>query len=151
MAVLDSSLKATPLAAEDAEPLRVLFDGKCAVCNTNVAILNFFDRRGRLRFVDISVPNYLPDAHGGVTYEQAMRHIYLLGPGSDVRTGSEAVLAAYAAAGLGWLVFLLRSPPIRWAVDLAYRLVSHHRHTLSRFVPGGRRLADAVGAMHNVD
>jgi predicted DCC family thiol-disulfide oxidoreductase YuxK len=134
------------------EQLRVLYDGTCSVCSTNVALLSFFDRRKeRLKFVDISAKTYLPEANAGVSYEEAMQHIYVIGPAQQVQTGADAVLTAYESVGLGWLVWLFRTPLLRWLVEVLYSFVSRHRHSLSRFVPGGRRITSFVNTLHQVD
>merc|ERR1719399_380366 len=84
------------LPRQEDGPLRVLYDGTCSVCSTNVALLTFFDRqRNRLKFVDVSAKTYLPEANAGVSYEDAMQHIYVIGPARQVRTGADAVLTAY--------------------------------------------------------
>ena len=64
--------------------------------------------------------------------------------------GPDAVLSAYAAVGLGWLVALLRTPLFRWLVAGAYAIISRHRHTISRWMPGGRQLAAAAAAANNL-
>ena len=65
--------------------------------------------------------------------------------------GSEAVLQAYSKVGLGWVMAVLRFPLIRWAVDVAYSVVSRHRYTISRFLPGGGALASAVSGLKDVE
>lgn len=52
--------------------------------------------------------------------------------------------------GLGWLITVLRFPLIRWIIDAMYRFVSKHRHTISRFLPGGKALAAAVNSLNEV-
>ena len=145
----------TPLAAATAATLtsgvEVLYDSKCMVCLTNKALLNWFDRgRERLQFVDIRSPDYSPQLHGGVLYEDAMLHFHVIAQGV-VAEGSEAVFAAYQAVGLGWFINILRLPIVRFFVNAMYGFVSKHRHTISRFLPGGRALADVVTSAHDLD
>ena len=68
-----------------------------------------------------------------------------------VAEGSEAILQAYSKVGLGWLMAVLRFPLIRWAIDGVYALVSRHRYTISRFLPGGGALASAVSGLKDVE
>jgi len=151
---LPSSRSVRPRAAAATLPLgpsKVLYDGKCMVCLTNKAVLSFFDRRkDKLEFVNIRDPDYSPSSNGGVQFEDAMRHIHVI-TGDLVATGSEAVLQAYSKVGLGWLMAVLRFPLIRWIVDLAYAVVSKHRYTISRFLPGGKALASAVNAVKDME
>mmetsp|Transcript_262 Transcript_262/g.796 ORF Transcript_262/g.796 Transcript_262/m.796 type:complete len:207 (-) Transcript_262:226-846(-) len=141
-----------------ASPLQVLYDGTCAVCLTNKALLTFFDRkRGRVSFVDINAfgeGGYRVGEGGGViSRDEAMRHIHVIGPGAAVSSGADAVLSAYEAVGLGWLVAVLRLPIISLLIRAVYAFVSKHRYTLSRLLPGflTRRLFGAVNSLHQMD
>jgi len=134
-----------------APELKVLYDAQCMVCQTNKALLSFFDRRrNRLEFVNIRERDYTPAQHGGVTYEDAMRHIHVISPPDTVVSGSEAALVAYQKVGLGWLVALLKLPLIRWCIDVLYKFVSANRYTISKWLPGGRALASAVDSVSDL-
>ena len=141
-----------PVAAAAATaPIEVLYDGQCMVCLTNKAVLNWFDRgRERLRFVDIREPSYTGDLHGGVSFEDAMAHFHVV-EGDKVVEGSEAVFAAYQRVGLGWLIGVLRLPIVRWLVDRVYGFVSQYRHQISRYLPGGRALSEAVSSVRDLN
>ena len=52
-----------------------------------------------------------------------------------VRAGGDAVLAIGGALPGGRIVRVLGAlPPVRWAVDLGYRLVARHRHRIGRWL-----------------
>lgn len=141
---------ASALPIQDA-PAKVLYDGQCMVCLTNKAILTWFDRRkGRLDFINIRDPSYSPAANGNVAFEDAMRHIHVI-VGDQVAEGADAVLTAYSKVGLGWLMAALRLPVIRWLIEALYSVVSRHRHTISRWLPGGAALASAITAAKDVE
>ena len=168
---------AAPLGGELAQPsegpLDLLYDGQCMVrvlcilrgralshtpsrsqvCLTNKALLSFFDRRAvkRINFINIREPDYNPSKHGGVAYEDAMRHIHVIGDDGSVIEGSEAVLVAYSRVGLGWFMRVLRLPIIRWLIDGLYAVVSRHRYTISKFLPGGAALAGAVSSVKDLE
>ena len=145
--IIRSAAGALPI--EEA-PTKVLYDGQCMVCLTNKAILTWFDRRkGRLDFVNIRDESYSPAANGGIAFEDAMRHFHTITEGT-VAEGSEAVLTAYSKVGLGWVMAVLRFPLIRWFIDGIYAIVSKHRYTISKFLPGGAKLADAVTQIKDV-
>jgi len=133
-------------------PLKVLYDGKCMVCLTNKAVLSFFDRRRtKLSFVDIRDDGYNPSSNAGVAFADAMRHLHVITADGQVSTGSEAVLQAYSKVGLGWLMAVLRFPLFRWLIDGAYAIVSRHRYTISKWLPGGTALASAVTQLKDVE
>lgn len=141
-----------PLSVPSADALKVLYDGQCMVCLTNKAILSFFDRRPvkRLNFINIREPDYTPVGNGGVSFADAMRHFHVI-DGAKVAEGSEAVLLAYSSVGLGWLMAVLRFPLIRWFIDGLYAVVSRHRYTISKLLPGGAALASAVSSLKDVE
>jgi predicted DCC family thiol-disulfide oxidoreductase YuxK len=147
------ALVALPLESTRPEqpPLEVLYDSLCMVCLTNKALLTFFDRRKtRLEFVDIRSKGYDGDAHGGISFEDAMRHFHVIDSHGEVHEGSDAVLTAYSAVGLGWMMALFRLPLIRTVIDFSYKIVSRHRHVISRYLPGGAALATAVTSLNDV-
>ena len=116
--------------------------GACTqVCLSNKAVLSFFDRRRikKLNFVNIRDPDYDPAANGGISFEDAMRHFHVI-DGPNVAEGSEAVLTAYSKVGLGWVMAVLRFPLIRFFIDRLYAVVSKHRYSISKFLPGGKQL-----------
>ena len=49
--------------------------------------------------------------------------------------GSDAVLMSYSAVGLGWLMAMLRFPPIRVMIDLLYRCVASLFAAASSMLP----------------
>jgi len=133
-------------------PLKILYDGKCMVCLTNKAVLSFFDRRHtKISFVDIRDDGYSPSSNAGVAFADAMRHLHVITADGQVSTGSEAVLQAYSKVGLGWLMAVLRFPLFRWLIDGAYSVVSRHRYTISKWLPGGAALASAVTQLKDVE
>ena len=146
-----SPAAAATAVAASSPGMEVLYDSRCMVCLTNKALLNWFDRgRKRISFVDIRSSSYSGDEHGGVSYEDAMAHFHVVANGM-VTEGSEAVFAAYQAVGLGWFINVLRLPIVRWLVDGVYSFVSRHRYTISRFLPGGRALSNAVSSVHDLN
>ncbi|KAL1523066.1 hypothetical protein AB1Y20_018026 [Prymnesium parvum] len=133
-------------------PVSVLYDGLCMVCLTNKKVLTWFDKRGeKVRFVDIRSRGYDPASNGGISFDDAMRTFHVIDADGTVLEGADAVMMAYSAAGLGWLMALLRFPLIRILIDGAYRVVSRHRHTISRWMPGGAALARTVDSLNEME
>lgn len=146
------SAASVPVGALTEPQSQVLYDGQCMVCLTNKAVLTFFDKRKqRLEFVNVRDPAYSPSNHGGVSYEDAMRHFHVIDQNGVVHEGSDAIMTAYSRVGLGWLMAILRFPLIRIFIDALYSVVSRHRYTISRFLPGGKALATAVSSLKDVN
>jgi predicted DCC family thiol-disulfide oxidoreductase YuxK len=135
-------------------PAEVLYDGMCMVCRTNKAVLSFVERLrfgegSRLRFVDVRSAGYTPEQHGGISFEDAMKHFHVLetdGSGM-IHERAEAVLQAYTKVGLGWVMAALRLPLLRWLIERTYDFVSKHRYNISKMLPGGKALAAAVDGL----
>ena len=68
----------------------------------------------------------------------------------QVTTGSEAVLEAYSKVGLGWLMNVLRLPVIRFVIDRLYAIVSKHRYSISKWLPGGKALSEGISQLKDV-
>ena len=108
------------------------------VCLSNKAVLSFFDkRRQRISFVDIRDPGYDPVKHGGVAYEDAMRHLHVI-EGTDVTTGSEVRCSRQHARHPA----VPRASVCRPAPTLSSRhtphaapVLHHHRRSSRPFMP----------------
>lgn len=73
------------------------------VCLSNKAILSFFDRKKtKINFVNIRDKSYNPSQHGGVLYEDAMRHLHVV-DGTQVSLSSPLPLARALPVGTLWL------------------------------------------------
>ena len=141
-------LAAASQSVSESEGLRLLYDGNCMVCLTNKAVLSAFDRKKRLAFVNVASPSYNPADNGFIQLEDAMRHIHVFRPPNEVIEGADAVMAAYTAVGLGWLMRILKLPIARAVVNAAYAFVSRHRMTLSRLI-GGKWMANAITSLYH--
>ncbi|MDP9867109.1 MULTISPECIES: thiol-disulfide oxidoreductase DCC family protein [Streptosporangium] len=108
----------------------LLYDGDCGFCTASV---RFAERRIGLRAR--ATPWQRADlAALGTTRERADREVLWVERGR-VYGGAQAVARLLIAAGPPWSLpgLLLRMPPLRWAAQGVYRLVSANRHRL----PGG--------------
>ncbi|MFF5207293.1 thiol-disulfide oxidoreductase DCC family protein [Streptosporangium sp. NPDC000396] len=108
----------------------LVFDGDCGFCTTSVRFAErWIGVRARVtpwQFVDLAAL--------GTTRERAEREVLWIGNGR-VYGGAQAVAKLLIAAGPPWspLGLALRTPPLRWAAHVLYRLVASNRHRL----PGG--------------
>ena len=46
---------------------------------------------------------------------------------------------------------ILRFPLIRFFIDIVYSVVSKHRYTISRWLPGGKALTEAIDGLNEVN
>ena len=105
--------------------LTLLYDGGCPLCLREVGLLRSRDQRLhpealRLAFVDIDAPEYDSQAHGGISYRDAMGRIHGLRPDGTVLRDVAVFREAYRLVGLGWLYAPSDWPGLRPLVDAVY-------------------------------
>jgi predicted DCC family thiol-disulfide oxidoreductase YuxK len=88
------------------------------------------DDKGLIVPEDISDPAFDP-ARYGLTAEQVRTAMHIILPDGRILRAMDAVRAAYATVGLGWLVAPTGWPGIRWLADGFYRFFAQHRMTFS--------------------
>jgi len=89
-------------------------------------------RRGddSMTFTDISLPNYDPCSHGGVTYEDAMKVMHVV-KGGHVITGVDSFKVMYQAVGLGWIVKVLENARVNMLANRVYGVWANLRLPMS--------------------
>jgi predicted DCC family thiol-disulfide oxidoreductase YuxK len=127
----------SPLAPYDIE---VFFDGACPLCAREIALLRGMDRRGRIRFTDITDPGFDPTACGR-TMGELMAGIQGRLPDGTWVQGVEVFRRLYSAVGLSWAVAPTRLPGVSQVLDAGYRLFAKNRLRLTG------RCADGVCAV----
>ncbi len=111
-------------------PLKLLYDGQCSICRRATANLKRRDRENRIITEDISDPAFNPGRYG-LTAEQVRTVMHVVLPDGRVLRAMDAVRAAYAAVGRGWLLAPTAWPGIRRLADAFYRGFARHRMTFS--------------------
>lgn len=110
-------------------PVKVLYDGQCPICVTEIRFLQFLQRKrsDKVDFVDISLPGYDGGKYNGVSYEMAMEEMHVIDEFNTVHRGVPAFNVMYSAVGLGWLGRLLMWPPMRPLMDKSYDIFARNR------------------------
>jgi predicted DCC family thiol-disulfide oxidoreductase YuxK len=112
--------------AQAAYDLEVFYDSGCPLCRREIALLERWNRRGRLRFTDIDAPGF-PESGCEKTHPELMAQLHGRLPDGSWVTGMEVIRRMYAAVGLGWLVPVTRWPIIRSLLDLSYAWFARNR------------------------
>jgi predicted DCC family thiol-disulfide oxidoreductase YuxK len=113
-----------------AQRFKLLYDGKCPFCRREVNWLRRRDRHGAIEFEDIFGPGFDPGRYG-LTQEQVNGHLHGILPEGRVVSRVDAIREAYRAVGLGWLVWPIRLPVVRWLLDFLYEHFSRNRYRLA--------------------
>ena len=109
--------------------LDIYYDGNCSFCRWSKGVIEPWDTRGRLRFLDINDPEVA--AATPYPREKLLREMHLREPDGTWSAGFAAwvrilgVLPRWA-----WLGRLLGLAPFRWLGAIVYRWVARHRHLL---------------------
>ena len=118
----------------------LLYDSECPICAMEVDFLRKRDYENRIKFTDLSSPDYNASEHGNVTFEEGMRKIRAILPDKSVVTGVEVFRQTYRAIGLGWIFDLTNIPIIGKAADTLYDIWAENRLRLT----GRHDLADVL-------
>ena len=110
--------------------LTYLYDGACPMCAGEVEGLRRRDREGRLCLVDISAPSFDASRYGR-TLDELMTRMHAIDGDGRTLVAMDAVRAAYAAVGLGWLVAPTRWPFFKPLFDRLYDWIARNRYRLS--------------------
>lgn len=115
----------------DGRPI-TFYDRGCGLCRREIAHYRAIDRDNRVEWVDINTDRRLLDALG-VSHEQAMKRMHVLGADGVLRDGAAAFVALWSALPyyrfLARLVYFTRTTGL---LEAAYRRFASWRYTRRR-------------------
>lgn len=122
---------AEPFApATAARQWTLVYDGDCRFCRQCVAILDAWDRRGRLGFAPFQTEDALA-ALPPIPREALEQAMHLVGPDDAVLAGAAAAPAILRLLPGGRAVaWLFAVPGVPWLAARVYRAVARNRHRL---------------------
>ena len=109
------------------DQIDLLFDSECPICQMEVDFLMKRDINNRIRFTDLSSPDYNPAEHGNVKFEDGMRKIRAVLPDKRVVTGVEVFRQTYDAIGLRWIFAATKMPVIGQIAEFLYDIWAENR------------------------
>jgi predicted DCC family thiol-disulfide oxidoreductase YuxK len=115
----------------DEQPFKLLYDGKCPICRSEMSFLRRRDKNGRLQFLDIHAADFDPAAYRR-TFDDLMSQIHGVYGDGRVVSGVEVFREAYRRIGLGWLLGPTGWPLLRRFFDAGYRQFARNRLRISR-------------------
>jgi predicted DCC family thiol-disulfide oxidoreductase YuxK len=108
------------------DPLLVVYDADCGVCQASVEWLRRRDRRGRLRFAGND--GELPP---GVSREETEHTVVVIDGGRTWTRGAAMSRILRELRGWALLGQALRLPGVAWIADRGYDRFARHRHRIS--------------------
>lgn len=99
--------------------LTVFYDGACPLCLREIGLLRRLDRKGRIRFQDVSPPGaaeFCP-----IPRQALLARFHVARADGTLVNGAEAFTEAYAQIPyFVWLRPVGRFPPTRWVLNRIY-------------------------------
>ena len=121
------------VAAADARPLTVWYDGDCPICTAEIGLMRRLDRALAIEFVDLSLPGACPNDR-----EARLARLHAQPRGGPIVAGAAAFVAMWRVLpGLRPLAALASPPPVLWLLVRAYRLFLRLRPGLQAMVRWG--------------
>ena len=124
------TLGASNSQAQSGWTLEMFYDGDCPLCNREVALLRRLDKAGKIKFMDISRPEFDPSVYGK-DRATLMAEIHARRPDGSWIRGVEVFRQLYEAVGFRCLVKLSRLPLLSQLLGLGYRLFAKNRLRLT--------------------
>jgi predicted DCC family thiol-disulfide oxidoreductase YuxK len=110
--------------------VEVFYDGDCPLCRREISFLQRRDRQNRIRFTDISSPEFSAERLGK-DHETMMAQIHGRLPDGQWIIGVEVFRRLYAAIGWSTPVRLSRLPGVSSVLDWSYRWFAKYRLRLT--------------------
>ncbi|KAG7520545.1 hypothetical protein JOB18_031575 [Solea senegalensis] len=115
--------------SSESAAVKVLYDGLCPICVTEIRFLQFLQRNkpGKVNFIDIALPDYDAGKYKDVSYEMAMEEMHVIDEKNEVQRGIPAFAVMYGAVGLGFLGRFMMWPCVRPFMDKSYAIFARNR------------------------
>lgn len=119
-------MNTTPISSLPDWQIEVFYDGACPLCVREIRFLRRLERRGRIRYTDISSEEFKAEEYGS-TLGTFMSEIHGRLPDGSWVYGVEVFRRLYAAVGLGPLVWITRLPVVAGLLNSGYRVFARNR------------------------
>ena len=115
--------------------LIVIYDGRCVLCQQSRRIINFFDRDGRIHFVDLHDRLRSKKHFPELDYHQAMGQIHVIDAAGHVHAGYFGIRRILRDLPLGYPLWLmLQLPGCDTVGKRLYAWVAKHRYQINRLL-----------------
>jgi predicted DCC family thiol-disulfide oxidoreductase YuxK len=121
------------VAAADACPLTVWYDGDCPICTAEIGLMRRLDRASAIEFVDLSLPGGCPADRNA-----RLARLHAQPRGGRLVAGAAAFVSMWRVLpALRPLAVLASPPPVLWLLERAYGLFLRARPTLQSIARWG--------------
>lgn len=109
----------------------MLYDGECPLCAREVHLLQTSNPEANLSYVDIASKNYEPGKFQNLSYQQAMKQLYVVSDKGEILKGVDAFFRLYAKIGWKGLAMALKAPIFHQIFQGLYHLFARYRLLLT--------------------
>ncbi len=102
--------------------ITVFFDKNCPVCFREMNSLKKRKHTGPVNYVCPTSDQEIAPYTKSLSYKQAMKKIHAIDDNGKTMTGTKALSAVYARAGLPMLAVLLQAPGFKWIFKVLYAI-----------------------------
>jgi predicted DCC family thiol-disulfide oxidoreductase YuxK len=121
-----------------AYPIKIFYDGSCAVCSAEMEHYREKDAKGNLIFIDITAPDFRPETYGK-TRAELMRRLHVLDAEGKYYTGADGFPPIWRAlppeSAYVFLARLVEMPPVNQIAKACYFIFAR----LRKFLPKRRK------------
>ncbi len=110
--------------------IEVFYDGQCPVCVREIRMLRRLDRAHRIKFIDITAPEFAADPVG-IPWDRLMARVHARKADGTIIAGFEVFRQLYELIGFRKLVAVTRIPGIAHLLETAYRIFARIRPRLT--------------------
>jgi len=105
---------------------KVLFDGKCGLCNKEIRYYQSIAPKGKFKWVDITIPKNLA-RYPSINLRDALMNLHVV-EGKSIKSGVDAFICIWSELGYFKLLGLIvRLPIIYQLACIFYRLFANYR------------------------
>ena len=130
-----TSVEEVRMASSTRFPLKVFYDGSCAVCSREMSLYMRRDSSEHLTFIDISAPGFDAREHGR-SQAEFDRELHVQDAAGQYHAGISAFSRIWSAFPDSPLYSLLERtlnlPGVRQSADLGYAAFARFRHLLPK-------------------
>jgi predicted DCC family thiol-disulfide oxidoreductase YuxK len=120
--------------------LTIFYDGRCALCSTEMKRLKELDLNDRIILADIFADDF-SKKYATVNVEDANRILHGMRGTGELIYGLDVTVLAWTLVGKGKWVAPLRWPIIKQLADAAYIFFARHRQQISRMMTRSRAIS----------
>ena len=113
--------------------LTIFYDGRCALCSTEMKRLKELDLNNRIALANIFADDFAK-RHPTVNVEDANRILHGMRGTGELIYGLDVTVLAWTLVGKGKWVAPLRWPIVKQLADAAYIFFARHRQQISRLM-----------------